>query len=179
MRIITQGVAVARGVGGRRGDERKRARIRRKRGRGGWPREMPSLRRSEALVITIGIVLASRVALGRPPVPLGYRERRRRAKLRRRALDRTIAAARGMQRHHVDPWRRACELDRVRSWQLAPPWWSTPEGRARWLARDRARKLARRNPAAALEAFATACGYPAPWGPEVAAAHLRYLQGEP
>lgn len=166
MRIITQGVAVVRGVGGRRGRVRRRAAERalwlwNESGGGGLQRK------------------AERLIAAHDDGSLGKRERKRRADLRRRARDRTIAAARGMQRHHVDPWRRACELDRVRSWQLAPPWWSTPEGRARWLARDRARKLARRNPAAALEAFATACGYPAPWGPEVAAAHLRYLQGEP
>lgn len=75
---------------------------------------------------------------------LGYRERRRRAKLRRRARDRAIAVARGMLRHRVDPWRRACELDRVRAGRVAVPWWATPDGRARWTEDDRARKRARR-----------------------------------
>lgn len=122
-RVITYGVAVARGAGGRRGSARRR------RYHAGAPCGVVAI---ENAYVDIGVHT------------LGYRERRRQAKLRRRARNRTIAIGRKCRRHYVDPWWRAVELDRARFGHEPVPWWSTPEGRAKWTEDDRAMKRARR-----------------------------------
>jgi len=115
VRVITAGIAVARGVGGRRG--------RRRRGGDG------------PIDVDFGAV--------------GYRERRRRAKLRRRARDREVARIlapaldcgkqlRALARRGESRW--------IASETIWPEdrWWSTAEGRRRWTEDDRKKKRAMR-----------------------------------
>lgn len=135
-RVITFGVAVARGVGGRRGRAKR----------------------------TNGVAAIENLfrAMDQDPVwravfdecdrrdprmrkPLGYRERKRRADLRRRARDRDVANHNAGLDQWVGRWVARHPDERGRLGRvLGSPWWSTPEGRRRWTEADRARKRARR-----------------------------------
>jgi hypothetical protein len=78
---------------------------------------------------------------------LGRRERRRRAKLRRRARDREVAVTGfGCTRIAARDagYRSRLVKDYARLW-IPMPWWATHDGRRSWLADDAARKRKERD----------------------------------
>lgn len=106
-------VAVARGVGGRRGRARRRATMRKfaqwfDPGLGEMSREH-----------TVAELVAGGFLDPNPP-PLGYRERRRRAKLRRRARDREV-------RYQMEAGGF------IKKPFCGRGWWAVAEGRRAWL----------------------------------------------
>jgi hypothetical protein len=125
-RIITAGIAGARGVGGRRGRKSRR----------GWLRifsmrgETRSTEQEERRALE---VREDMIAVDPSLRPLGKRERKRRAKLRRRARDRDLPylMARG-------GFLKPAAAERVLRQ------WSTADGRRRWTEEDCARKRAKR-----------------------------------
>jgi len=85
-----------------------------------------------------------------------YRERRRRAKLRRRARDRDLADNLWTRTEARCPALRHDLEFAGRMLGCCPPWWSTAEGRRAWLEADRERKRARRAEKAKLRDAPTA-----------------------
>lgn len=116
MNVITTGVSVARGIGGRRGSERRR------RYHAGAPCRVSAI---ENAYVDVGTCAP------------GKRERRRLAKRRRGARDRDVARLWVEPRSAgACPLIRAMVLDLIRYHGRPAPWWATAEGRRRWI-RDR------------------------------------------
>lgn len=137
-RVITAGVAIARGVGGRRGRQEKRRTTSRfgRKLRERWAHADPKWH----------AFMAETARRYPKKVPIGYRERRRRAKLRRRARDRDVSRSWVEHRHLARcPLIRAMMLGLCRIFHTrAAPWWSTPKGRRGWMREDFVAKRARR-----------------------------------
>lgn len=109
-----------------------------------------------------------------------YRERRRLAKLRRRARDRDVRARLamvGVQECGRGPGARTAlvEWEYLHGWP-GSWWWATAEGRRAWLEADRTVKLASKWPPLSVMRWAADRGYPPPWGSDVIAAYKEHIR---